>query len=172
MSRQSGESVNDGKIFRVLGSAVDSQATKWKMRRSIAMIERTNLDGGVEPLPGPARGDALGLSNPLARIAVRSMNRIVIVQVADIICLDAEDNYVKIRTDRSYLHKETLTRLMSRLDPTSFLRVHRSHAVNLREVRELRPQVHGEYAIVLSDGTELMSGRSYKNQVRTAFALD
>jgi DNA-binding LytR/AlgR family response regulator len=164
--------MDDGKSFRVLGSAGDSQAMKWKMQRSSAMVEPRNLEDGGEPLPPLARGDASGLSNPLARIAVRSMNRIVIVQVADIICLDAEDNYVKIRTDRPYLHKETLTRLMSRLDPTSFLRVHRSHAVNLREVRELRPQVHGEYAIVLSDGTELMSGRSYKNQIRTAFALD
>ena len=164
--------MDEGKNFRVLKSAGYSQAMKWKMQHSSATVERRNLDDGGEPLPALARGEALGLSSPLARIAVRSMNRIVIVQVTDIICLDAQDNYVKIRTDRPYLHKETLTRLMSRLDPTSFLRVHRSHAVNLREVRELRPQVHGEYAIVLSDGTELMSGRSYKDQVRKAFALD
>jgi DNA-binding LytR/AlgR family response regulator len=164
--------VNDGKSFRVLGSAGDAQAMKWKMQRSSTMAERRPLEDGGDPPPTFSRGDASRPSDPLARIAVRSMNRIVIVQVVDIIRLDAEDNYVKIRTDRQYLHKETLTRLMSRLDPTSFLRVHRSHAINLREVRELRPQVHGEYAIVLSDGTELMSGRSYKNQVRTAFALD
>ena len=107
----------------------------------------------------------------LRRIAVRSVNRIAIVQVDDIIRLEAEDNYVRIWADRLYLHKETLTSLCSRLDPTRFLRVHRSHAVNLSLVRELRPQLHGEYLIVLAGGTEITSGRSYKPDVQRAFGL-
>jgi len=107
----------------------------------------------------------------LTRIPVRSINRIVIVQVAEIRRLEAEDNYVRIWTDRPYLHKETLTGLMERLDPREFLRVHRSHAVNIRVVRELRPQVHGEYVIVLDDGTELSSGRSYRARIQQAFGL-
>src|SRR5258708_22434274 len=71
----------------------------------------------------------------LQRIAVRSLNRIVIVRVETIVRLDAEDNYVRIWADRLYLHKETLTRLVSRLDPERFSRVHRSHAINLDCVR-------------------------------------
>lgn len=107
----------------------------------------------------------------LTRIAVRSVNRIVIVQVASIIRLEAEDNYVRIWADRLYLHKDTLTGLVAKLDPASFLRVHRSHAVNLQLVRELRPQLHGEYSIVLSDGTEITSGRSYRNAIQVVFGL-
>ena len=107
----------------------------------------------------------------LARIPVRTISRIVIVRVVDIRRLEAEDNYVRIWTDRPYLHKETLSGLMDRLDPADFLRVHRSHAVNLRVVRELRPQVHGEYVIVLDDGTELTSGRSYRARIQDAFGL-
>jgi len=93
------------------------------------------------------------------------------VQVDDIIRLEAEDNYVRIWADRLYLHKETLTSLCARLDPAKFLRVHRSHAVNLNLVRELRPQLHGEYLIVLAGGTEITSGRSYKAEVQRAFLL-
>ena len=107
----------------------------------------------------------------LTRIPVRSVSRIVIVPVAEIRRIEAEDNYVRIWTDRPYLHKETLTGLMQRLDPREFLRVHRSHAVNIRGVRELRPQVHGEYVIVLDDGTELSSGRSYRARIQHAFGL-
>ena len=107
----------------------------------------------------------------LTRIPVRSVSRIVIVPVAEIRRIEAEDNYVRIWTDRPYLHKETLTGLMQRLDPREFLRVHRSHAVNIRVVRELRPQVHGEYVIVLDDGTELSSGRSYRARIQQAFGL-
>lgn len=107
----------------------------------------------------------------LTRIPVRSVHRIVIVPVDTITRLEAEDNYVRIWAERPFLHKETLTSLCSRLDPAVFLRVHRSHAVNLTLVRELRPQLHGEYTIVLADGTALVSGRSYRARIQQVFGL-
>lgn len=145
------------------------------MRR---MIDRTSLVSR-EPFPGPrnAEEDEAPPREPasgdgyLTRIPVRSINRIVIVQVAEIRRLEAEDNYVRIWTDRPYLHKETLTGLVERLDPRAFLRIHRSHAVNIHVVRELRPQVHGEYVLILDDGTELSSGRSYRTRIQQAFGL-
>ncbi len=69
------------------------------------------------------------------------------------------------------LHKETLTHLLSRLDPETFVRVHRSHAVNVAAVRELRPQLHGEFLLVLANGTELTSGRSYRSSIQAASDL-
>jgi len=107
----------------------------------------------------------------LTRIPVRSINRIVIVPVAAVVRLEAEDNYVRIWADRPYLHKQTLSGLLQMLDPAEFLRVHRSHAVNIRLVRELRPQLHAEYVIALADGTELTSGRSYRSRIQDAFGL-
>ena len=102
---------------------------------------------------------------------MKSVNRIVIVQVARIVRLEAEDNYVRLWADAPYLHKETLTRLVGRLDPAEFLRIHRSHAVNIQSVRELRPLLHGEYLVVLANGTELTSGRSYRAAIQQAFGL-
>jgi two-component system LytT family response regulator len=119
--------------------------------------------GGPGSLPAPPKA--------LTRIAVKSVNRIVIVPVNDIIRIEAEDNYVRLWADRPYLHKETLTGLIARLDPSVFLRVHRSHAVNISAVRELRPLLHGEYLIVLGNGTEITSGRSYRNAIQDAFGL-
>lgn len=107
----------------------------------------------------------------LTRIAVRSLSRIVIVPVHEIVRLEAEDNYVRIWADRPYLHKETLTGLCAKLDPAEFLRVHRSHAVNLRLVRELHPLLHGEFRIVLANGAEITSGRSYRAAIQRAFGL-
>jgi two-component system LytT family response regulator len=129
-------------------------------------VDAELADEVPEPRPMPRLEGAY-----VTRIPVRAVNRIVIVQVAGIRRLEAEDNYVRIWTDRPYLHKETLTGLMERLDPGEFLRIHRSHAVNLRVVRELRPQVHGEYVVVLDDGTELTSGRSYRSRIQQAFGL-
>jgi len=118
--------------------------------------------------PAPERQPS---SPRISRIAVKSVNRIVIVPVKDIVRLEAEDNYVRLWADRPYLHKETLTRLMSFLDPAEFLRIHRSHAVNMQSVRELRPLLHGEYLVVLTNGTELTSGRSYRGVIQQAFGL-
>lgn len=121
--------------------------------------------GAIDPPQAPLPGGWI------TRIPVRSVHRIVIVPVDTVTRLEAEDNYVRIWADRPYLHKETLTSLVSRLDPAVFLRVHRSHAVNLRVVRELRPQIHGEYTIVLADGTAIVSGRSYRARIQQAFGL-
>ena len=108
----------------------------------------------------------------LTRIAVRVRDRIVIVATADIRRIDAEGNYVRLWTDRTWLHKETLTGLCARLDPSEFLRVHRSHAVSMQSVRELEPMTHGEFRIRLTDGSELVSGRAYRDAIRSAFGLD
>ena len=141
------------------------------------------LAGNEPPVPSGSEKDEPILLAPspaptafespyLTRIAVRSLARIVIVPVQDIVRLEAEDNYVRIWADRAYLHKETLTGLVARLDPNEFLRVHRSHAVNLRLVRELHPLLHGEFRIVLSNGTEITSGRSYRQPIQRAFGLN
>ena len=122
--------------------------------------------------PVDASWESLAGAQPaLTRIAVKSVNRIVIVQVDDIHRIEAEDNYVRLWADRPYLHKETLTGLVARLPPLKFLRVHRSHAINVQFVRELRPQLHGEYLIILSDGTELTSGRGYRASIQAMFDL-
>jgi two-component system LytT family response regulator len=114
--------------------------------------------------PGP-------LAHYAKRIAVRLVNRIAIVPVEEILRFEAEDNYVRIWADGPYLHRETLTGLCARLDPTLFLRIHRSHAVSLRVLRELRPRPHGEFNLVLCDGTELRSGRSYRKQIEATLGL-
>jgi DNA-binding LytR/AlgR family response regulator len=142
---------------------------------------RTPWDGSANDDPLQARdprypmevgpGGADGAQRPLSRIAVKSVNRIVIVQVTDIVRIEAEDNYVRLWADRPYLHKETLSGLMSRLDPAVFLRVHRSHAVNIGAVRELRPMLHGEYLIILANGAAITSGRSYRAPIQDAFGL-
>jgi two-component system LytT family response regulator len=123
----------------------------------------------TEPPEGFAPADVR--TSYVTRIPVRSVSRIIIVPVAEIIRFEAEDNYVRIWADRAYLHKETLTGLIQRLDPAEFLRIHRSHAVNIRLVRELRPQLHGEFVVALADGTQLTSGRSYRGRIQDAFGL-
>jgi two-component system LytT family response regulator len=103
----------------------------------------------------------------LKRLAVRESGRISFLLVDEIRWLEAQGNYVKIHAaGEAPLVRCTLKKLHERLDPSRFLRIHRSMVVNLDRVRELRPMFHGEYRILLDDGTELTSSRGLKETLR------
>jgi DNA-binding LytR/AlgR family response regulator len=125
--------------------------------------------------PDDGRRDAVAVaatrSRTAQRIAVRAIGRIVIVPVETIVRLEAQDNYVRIWAERPLLHKETLTSLCSRLDPAAFLRIHRSHAISISALREMRLLTHGEFDIVLTDGTSLRSGRSFRKPIEATLGL-
>jgi DNA-binding LytR/AlgR family response regulator len=118
-----------------------------------------------------ANASAIAKSGVAQRIAVRAIGRIVIVPVETIVRLEAQDNYVRIWAERTLLHKETLTALCARLDPATFLRIHRSHAIRISALREMRLLTHGEFDIVLTDGTELRSGRSFRRPIEATLGL-
>ena len=54
------------------------------------------------------------------------------------------------------------------LDPQSFLRIHRSHIVNTRRIRQLWSLPHGQYLIEMQSGERLQSGRTYGDRIRSA----
>lgn len=101
------------------------------------------------------------------RIVFRSKGRILFLPVADIRWIGAEENYVRISTGReSHLLRETMARLESRLDPDSFIRVHRSTIVNLRYVREIRREgAEGESVVLMADGQRLPVSRGYRTRI-------
>ncbi len=102
----------------------------------------------------------------LTRLVIRSAGRISFLRVDDIDWLEAADNYVRIHAGReSHLMRETLHSLEERLDPSTFLRIHRSTVVNLNRIQELSPLFHGDYSVRLRDGTELVLSRNYREKL-------
>ena len=55
---------------------------------------------------------------------------------------------------------------MQQLDPRQLVRIHRSTIVNLDRIKEIRPHTHGEYILILHDGTRLKVSRSYRDHIR------
>jgi two-component system LytT family response regulator len=101
------------------------------------------------------------------RIAVKTAERVIFLGADDIDWIEGAGNYVRIHTaGAQHLVRDTLKSMGDRLDPQRFLRVHHSHIVNVDRIRELRPWSHGEYIIVLTDGTRLASSRSYSDTLR------
>lgn len=103
----------------------------------------------------------------LERVAIKSNGRVLLLAVDEIDWVEAADNYVKLHAGRDcHLLHATMNSLESKLDPKLFLRIHRSTIVNVSRIRELHPMFHGEYRIVLKNGAEITSGRSYKNRLQ------
>jgi two-component system LytT family response regulator len=98
------------------------------------------------------------------RLAIRNSDRITLLQTEEIDWIEAADNYVEIHVGKQvHLMRETLSNLEQRLQPFRFLRIHRSRLVNADRIKELHPLFHGEYELVLSDGTHLTSSRHYRD---------
>jgi two-component system LytT family response regulator len=105
------------------------------------------------------------------RLAVKSGGAVVFVKIEELDWVEAADNYVQLHVGANcHLHRETLTALAERL-PEKFLRISRSTLVNLDRIKELQPLTHGDYAVILADGTRLTLSRGYREEVKQVLGL-
>ncbi len=96
------------------------------------------------------------------RMLVPSAGRSVFVNVREIVRCEADRNNVTIFSRNSaYTLRTTLESLEEKLDPEQFVRIHRSHIVNLDAVKEIHAWFHGDFKAILHDGTELTWSRRY-----------
>lgn len=107
-----------------------------------------------------------GRAGHLDRLMIRSGGRLFFLRTDEIDWIEADGNYVRVHAGgASHQLRETITRLETQLDPTRFLRIHRSTIVNLDRVREIQPLFHGEHRVLLQDGTELTMSRGYRDRL-------
>jgi two-component system, LytTR family, response regulator len=112
--------------------------------------------------PAPFPSKINGKEPYTARIVFKSRGRILFLPVADIRWIGAEENYVRICTEKeSHLLRETMTAMEQKLDPQMFLRVHRSAIVNLQYVKEVRTEAQGDFVVHLLSGQRVAMSRSY-----------
>jgi two-component system LytT family response regulator len=103
----------------------------------------------------------------IERLAIKTTGRVVFLKVDDIDWIEAADNYVNLHAGQeAHLHRETMTSLEGRLPPNKFMRISRSTIVNVERIKELQPLFHGEYAVILRNGTRLTLSRSYREKLQ------
>ena len=108
------------------------------------------------------------LKNPRGaeRLTVKSEGRVLLIKVDDVSWIEAADNYVKLHVGtESHLIRETMNAIEARLSPEKFLRISRSTIVNVERIKELQPLFHGEYVLILRDGTRLTLTRNYRDKL-------
>jgi two-component system LytT family response regulator len=130
-----------------------------RTRAALAEPDRSDLEERVRRLLAQIPGRPAAAN----QILVREADRAFFLSVTDIQRVSAAGNYVEVHANgKVHLIRDTLTSFIAQLDPSEFLRVHRSHAVRVNFIAELRPLFHGDYELVLRDGQALSMSRRYK----------
>jgi len=101
------------------------------------------------------------------RLVIKTTGRIYFLKTEDLDWIEACGNYVTLHVGaETHLLRETLSHLESRLDPARFLRIHRSHLVQLDRIKELTPLFNGDYNVRLHSGAEVTLSRTYRDRLQ------
>jgi two-component system, LytTR family, response regulator len=149
---------DDERFARTL-ERVRGRAREQRAHDLVARLADPAAVAGPPPRPG--------------RIALREGDEIVLVAPDEVEWVRADDYYVEVRArGHTFLVRQALRSLEAKLDPHSFVRVHRSALVHIGRVRGVRQAPGGECFVVLLDGTEFRVSRSRQRAVYERLGLD
>lgn len=124
------------------------------------------LAGASAPLLHRAK-ESLQNVRAFSRIFVRDGNRIVPVQLASIERIQGADDYVTVFTAaRQYLVSIRLSDLDGQLWGPHFLRIHRSHVINIEFVTSIEPYDAARVEVVMKSGAHIVASRAGSKRLR------
>lgn len=105
-------------------------------------------------------------------ISYRHLGKIELLAIEEIAYLQAAGHYCEINTvdKQTILHDKTLDKLLKVL-PDSFIRIHRSYAVPLKNIKALRTEAGSKYYVILSDETQLPIGRTRYKEIKYRLSI-
>lgn len=131
-----------------------------RLKKTFDKIHERLQDNSTQPM-GELLADRQVQIIPLTRILVRDRAKVYIIPVEDILYFEAQDDYVGIYTqERSFLKKDTLSRLVKLLDGRQFIRIHRSYILNINHLSKIEPYTKDSRIAILKNGKTLPVSRS------------
>jgi two-component system LytT family response regulator len=140
-----------------------------RLRAALERVKRVVRDDGDVPVAHRAHEaiEHMKGDGPLTRIFVRDRGRILPIAVAEIERFEADDDYVAVHSrGRRFLVYLGMNDFEARLDPERFLRIHRSHIVNLDHVAALVPFDATRLHVEMKDGTKIVASRTRSRELR------
>ena len=96
------------------------------------------------------------------RFLVRGHQGLYFIRAEDVDWVDAQGNYVRLHAlGKAHLVRDTMKAFEQKLDPQRFVRVNRSVIVNIDHISRAETHAHGEYALMLRDGVQVISSRAH-----------
>ena len=121
------------------------------------------LQGEARLLDVPDDGPELEPVERPERFLVRKLGKEFLIAASDVEYLQASGNYVNLHLHaRDYPLRTTMAGIEPRMDPSRFVRVHRSYMVNLDFIQEIEPLDTGDARILMKDGTQVPCSRKYR----------
>jgi two-component system LytT family response regulator len=141
------------------------------LRRARAALDAETPAAGMrERLAGAldAQAAAATAASPavIRRFVVKERGRYLLVPAEEVSWIGAAGNYAEIHArGAAYLVRATIADLAARLDPARFARIHRSTIVQIDRIREIIPEWHGDFDVVMEDGTTLRMSRGFRDRL-------
>lgn len=125
------------------------------------------LRDGRTMMPSDVLSPLASLPPQPRRIAIKCKGKILLLNPADILSVEAEGNYVSLsHRSECYLLRESISAMAEKLKLYGFVRIHRSVLVNAAHVEEIYPGATGEYVLRVSGGKQFVVSRTYKRNLR------
>ncbi len=142
--------------------AVDYLLKPFNTERFETALDRAKKRlGGKLPPPTELAQSARPPAEYVQRIVVKDGTRVHIIPTAKLDYAEAQDDYVALASEgKLHLKQQTISSLETTLDPTRFLRIHRSYIVNLEKVTKIEPYSKDNHVVVLHNGAQLPVSRS------------
>jgi DNA-binding LytR/AlgR family response regulator len=119
----------------------------------------------LEKALGALRAERPG--SEAAHVWVQRRGEMVRIDLETVERVCAEGAYVRLHSNgATYLHRDAISVMATRLAPVGHVRVHRSHIVRIDRVSSIRRTPHGGAELILRDGAGVPVGRSYAKAVR------
>ncbi len=134
--------------------------------RDLTERKHAGEDGTGFVVNGAGRDTVPDSAAYIHRFAVKDNgDRIFFLDVNEVDWIEGARDYVRLHNGaRSHLVRSTMNSISQSLDPSAFIRIHRSAIARIDAIKELSPLFHGDYAVILHDGTELRLSRRYLRQ--------
>ncbi len=106
------------------------------------------------------------------RIVVKSGSNIRIIPVQEVFYFEAYDDYVKIHTKEGYqLKKKTMNYFETMLDPSRFVRTHRSYIVQLQGITKIEPYEKEGHVVLLKNGARIPVSRTGYAKIKEVLGI-
>ena len=150
--------------------ALDYLLKPFGRRRLVATLDRIRESIGTDTaseIGAVERGRAaLETTAPLDWLFVRERGRVTPVNVQHVVRFEGSDDYVTIHTQERQLLATLKLSDLERMLPTNFVRIHRSHIVNLAMVENFVTGEGARFTVVLRDRTRLAVSRDRARWLR------
>ena len=130
-----------------------------RAKRQLRSRERDGVDARLSALLESLSARASNAN----RLSLKVDGRTVFLPAQEVDFIEAAGNYIRIQAGgESFMVRERLTVIETRLDASTFVRIHRSTIVNVTRIKEMHPLFNGDQSLLLKNGKRLTLSRTYR----------